>query len=206
MSDPQTLSYESPQTTWSGVGIGTIALQLVGVYSITHAVGILALLAPWAGASDIRFLSAQMLGSLLAAMIYGVIAVLLIRLAPRISAWLFRDHGGGIMSGPITAPAGQYLQAIAFSVAGVVTMIGALPRLASFIWLGVSDMGSQLGEYSVMMIEPIAQCALGLVLFLQSKGLALFWHKIRTGGVIGPQPESEPEPASDAVHSDSDRA
>lgn len=195
------LAYESPQTALSGIGIGTIALQLVGVYCIAHALAILSMMAPWIGASSYSIFGAQVLATLIATAVYAGIAVLLIRFASRISIWLFRDHSGGIMAGPVTAPVGQYLQAIAFSVAGVLTIVGAAPRLASLIWMALSDMGSQFDGYPVM-VEPIAQILLGVALFLQSKGLSLLWHKIRTGGVIGTQPAQAHEP----VHSESEQA
>jgi hypothetical protein len=199
-ADPQTLSYESQPTTLSGIGLGTIALQIVGVYCIALALPILS--------SVVMFLSTsgavtgaragwQVLLNFVMPSVFIVFGVLLIRVAPRLSAWLFGDSVGGVMAGPITAPVGQYLQAIAFSVAGVLTMVGATPRLVSLIWLALMGMGSRLGGYSDM-IEPVVQFLLGLALFLQSKGLSLMWHKIRTGGVI--------DPAAASVHSDSDKA
>src|SRR5215207_43083 len=104
MSDPQTLSYESQQTSLDGVGIGTIALQIVGVYCITQALPILSMLATFLlGASGGGFRGAgtgwQILFSFMMPGVYIVMGVLLIRFGPRISVWLFRDSVGGIMAG-----------------------------------------------------------------------------------------------------------
>ena len=200
MSDPQTLSYESPQTPLNGIGIGTIALQLVGVYCITQALPILSMLATYLGASGgMRGAGAawQILLSFMMPGIYIVMGVLLIRFGPRLSAWLFRDAVGGVMAGPITAPAGRYLQAVAFSVAGVLAMVNAAPQLVSLIWLALSDMGARMGGFSEM-VQPVAQFAVGLVLFLQSEGLSRVWHRIRAGGAI-----ADPQAP---IHRDPDKA
>jgi hypothetical protein len=214
MSDAQTLSYESPPTTLSGVGIGTIALQLVGVYCIAYSLPVLSLMLTLFGASGggagggMRTgMWSQMLISLAMPGLYAVVGVLLIRFAPRLSGWLFRHDVGGLMIGPVTSQAGRYLQAVAFSVAGVLTMVNAAPRLVSMIGLSLMNRGGRLSGYP-QMVEPIAQLVLGLVLFLQSKGLSRLWHKIRAGGagaVIGPHapaPAHEPQPG----HTDSERA
>src|SRR5688572_32137577 len=96
--------------------------------------------------------------------------VLLIRFAPRISVWLFRDNAAGVMSGPVTAGTGQYVQGIAFSTAGVLAMVSALPNLVTLTWYALMDMGQQFPGYAVM-VEPAMKFLLGLALFLQSKGL-----------------------------------
>ena len=201
MSDPQTLAYESPQTTFTGVGIGTIALQIVGVYCIALGLPMITIVASAIGIAGQPSPVRQMLFAWVPLALYGVMGVLLIRFAPRLSAWLFRDSGGGIMSGPISTASGQYLQAMAFAVVGVVLMANAAPRLVSLIWMALMDMGRAFGAYGYMqMIEPVAQSLIGLALFLQSRGLSLLWHKVRTGGVIGPQPAEQP------VHSESEKA
>ena len=212
MSEPQTLSYESTRAMWSGIGIGTIALQLVGVYCMVLALPMLSMLASWVGISGGRFSGAQLVVAFVPVAIYAVMGVLLIRYAPRISAWLFRDATlGGVMSGPVTTSSGQYLQASAFSVVGVVLVVHAAPSLVPLIWVSVMDMG-RFTDYGGM-IEPVARILLGVALFLHSKGLAVLWHKIRGGGVMGPRATDEREArrpgdtvGGDAVHSESERA
>jgi hypothetical protein len=187
MSEPQTLSYESAPTTLSGVGLGTIALQIVGVYSCAQAIPVLTLLLSVLGFSSSGMMpaAAGVLVSFLMPCLYLVMGFLLIRFAPRIAVWLFRDSVGGVMVGPITTASGQYLQAIAFAVTGVVFMINAAPHVAWSIWTALQSMGARFVGFPAM-IEPGAQFLLGLVLFLQSKGLSLLWHKIRAGGVVQP--------------------
>ena len=199
MSEPQqTLSYESPRTTFTGVGIGTIALQLVGVYCMTLGLPMLTVLATFFGMSGRQYSAWQALFSFVPLGMYIVMGVLLIRFAAPLSMWLFRDTGAGIMSGAITTESGQYLQAVAFSVVGVVLMINAAPRLVSLIWLALMDMGRAMGGGGYgQLVEPMAQFLLGLGLFLQSKGLSLLWHRIRTGGVIAP---------TGPIHTDADKA
>jgi len=202
MSDPQPLSYESPPTTLSGVGLGTIALQIVGVYCCAQAIPVLAALTAILGVSSRGTMpqAAAMVVSLLMPAVYVAIGFLLIRFAPRISGWLFRDSPGGIMAGPITTTSGQHLQAIAFAVMGVGVMINAVPRLVWLIWTALQAMGSRFGGFQ-LLLEPAAQFLLGLALFLQSKGLSLLWHKIRAGGVIQPSDSTAttPEPRNEVA-------
>src|SRR5688572_26563265 len=169
MSAPETLSYESPQTPLSGIGIGTIALQIVGVYCIVLAVPMVTMLASFAGLSGGGVRSTlQLVFTMVPFAVYIVMGVLLIRFAPRLSTWLFRGSVAGVMTGPITAPAGKYLQAIAFSVVGVMTMIDAAPRVVSVIYFATMDLGGRQEESYSMLVEPIMQFLVGLALFLQS--------------------------------------
>src|SRR5690349_7947190 len=110
MSEPQTLSYESPPTTLSGVGLGTSALQIVGVYCITRALPIFTVLAGFLGSSAIRGGTGwQIIFSFMMPGLYFAVGAFLIRLAPRLSVWLFRDTAGGVMVGPVTTAAGRNL-------------------------------------------------------------------------------------------------
>jgi hypothetical protein len=200
MSDPQqTLSYESPPMTRDGIGIGTIALQLVGVYCFVLGLPMLAMMATWAGVTGQAYVS--LLGAFIPLAAYVVMGVLLIRFAPRISLWLFRDNVARVMAGSVTAGSGAYIQAIAFSVVGVLLMANAAPTIISLIWTALMDRGLRFEGYG-LFVEPVMRFLLGLALFLQSKGLALLWHKIRTGGVIAPAPASVSAP----IPSDSDNA
>ena len=196
MSDPQPLAYESSQTDWTGVGIGTIGLQLVGVYCVVLALPAVSLLASAAGFSALSIRGGQLLYSFIPLFAYIVMGVLLIRFAPRLSLWLFGHSAGGVMSGPVTLPVGQYLQAVAFSVAGVLTMVNVAPRLISnavFLWM---ETGVPF-RWRLEMIEPVVQFVLGLVLFLQSRGLSMLWHRLRRGegsSAAGPASVSPPIP------------
>jgi hypothetical protein len=198
MSDPQTLAYETRPTTLSGVGIGTIALQLVGVYCITQALPLLTALLSVIGFSGGRSLPSprwQILFTFIMPAVYIASGVVLIRFAPRLGVRLFGDSIGGMMVGPINTQLGRYLQAIAFSVFGVVMMVSALPRLASIMWAVWMNTGSRFNAYGPM-VEPIIELLLGLALFLQARGLSMLWHKIRTTGAVLEPP----------IHSDSEKA
>jgi predicted outer membrane lipoprotein len=206
MSEPlqqPTLSYETPPTSISGFGIGTIALQLVGVYYFVHALPAVAMIAGWLGFTRMPFYGAEAIASFIPVALYVIIGVLLIRFAPRVSTWLFRDNAAGVMAGPISPGTGQYIQAIAFSVAGVLLMAAAAPAIITLIWYALMDMGQQFPGMG-MMVEPAMKFLLGLALFLQSKGLAQLWHKIRAGGIMA-EPPSSPPPPPEPVTSESER-
>jgi hypothetical protein len=202
MSEPeqqqQTLSYETPPTAVTGLGIGTIGLQLVGVYCFINALPVLAMMASFVGAGG-RAVAGSVLAAFIPLAAYAALGVLLIRFAPRISVWLFRDNAGGVMAGPVTPGTGQYMQAIAFSVAGAVLVVTTLPNIISLIWYALADMGAGFPA-SHMLVEPVMRFLAGLALFLQSKGLAQLWHKIRAGGVITPASVSAP------IQSESEKA
>jgi hypothetical protein len=186
MSEPHTLSYESPPTTLNGIGLGTIVLQIVGVYCITLALPIFTVVAGFLGSTAVRGSTGwQIIFSFMMPGLYFAAGLLLIRFAPRLSVWLFRDTAGGVMVGPVTTEAGRNLQAIAFSVIGVMTMIEAAPQLVSRIWLASMNVGAPVSAYG-QLVEPIAQFLFGLALFLQAKGLSILWHKLRAGGVMQP--------------------
>jgi hypothetical protein len=193
MSEPeqqQTLSYETPPTAITGLALGTIGLQLVGLYCFINALPVLGMIAGFMGMGR-GAVAESVLAAFIPFAAYAAMGVLLIRFAPRISVWLFRDNAAGVMAGPVAPGTGQYIQAIAFAVAGAVLVVTTLPNIVSLIWYAFSDMGAGFPASS-MLIEPVMRFLAGLALFLQSKGLARLWHKIRAGGVIGQQPEPAP--------------
>src|SRR5688500_6410262 len=104
MSDPQPpLAYESTQTQLSGIALGTIGLQLVGVYCFALALPAVTMVASFMGgagaAGGMRGVSLPML--LLSFVPHGsyiVMGVLLIRFAPPLSTWLFRGSVAGVMT------------------------------------------------------------------------------------------------------------
>jgi hypothetical protein len=161
------------------------------------------MLATYFGLSGGPFSGSQVLFALVAPAIYIGMGVLLIRFAPRLSVWLFgRSAVAGVMGGPVTTSAGQYLQAIAFSVVGVLLVVQAAPGLVSLVWMAMTDMGRPFGSNAyAAMVQPVVQILLGVALFLQSRGLALLWHKIRNGG-IAPAATSVPT----RIPSEADRA
>jgi hypothetical protein len=204
MSEPeqqQTLSYETPPTAVTGLALGTIGLQLVGLYCFINALPVLAMMASFMGVGG-RAVAGSVLAAFIPFAAYAAMGVLLIRFAPRISVWLFRDNASGVMAGPVTPGAGQYIQAIAFAVAGAILVVTTLPNIVSLIWYAFSDMGAAFPASS-MLIEPVMRFLAGLALFLQSKGLAQLWHKIRAGAVVDSPP---PPPTTERVAPDSERA
>jgi hypothetical protein len=192
MSEPQTLSYETTETKLSGVGIGTIALQVVGVWFIAMALATLPLMLTYIRVTP-AFTGGQLLLIAAEALVNCAMGCGLIWLAPWISFRLFRDNHAGLMVGPVTSSFGQSIQAIAFSVLGLYLIAAALPQLVvdGLFWFRTP--GSTLSPMD--LTRPFVAFFIGLVLFLQSKALSRLWHRLRDG----------PAPITN-IHSDSDQA
>lgn len=196
MSEPQTISYESPTANLNGVGIGTMALQLVGIVFIILAVTAFGAMVPY-------LTSPGLMGGLQWVLfctqvaVYAVVGYAIIRLAPRLSIWLFGNSANGLMARPVTSSLGQSIQAIAFSVIGVWLMAGALPDVAARVAFQFQSTNGSMRYYfsSNNLAYPIARLVVGLALFLGSKALSRFWHRLR-----------DPAPPLASIHSGDDRA
>jgi hypothetical protein len=190
MSEPQhPLAYESPGTRWTGVSIGTIALQLLGIYCFVLALPLVSyfvvLFTSW------QYRTEWMIG-LGPFAAYIAAGIVLIRYADRLSGLIFR---GGAMVGPIDPAAARELQAVAFSVVGVVVMIHAAPEVIGIVGRWFIAHARGWGELDDRIWESVIKLAAGLALFLHARGLALLWQKIRApqqGTAAGPATRQPP--------------
>jgi hypothetical protein len=92
------------------------------------------------------------------------------------------------------SPAGVEAQAIAFSVVGILLVGQALAGLGLAVAhmlrgaaADASDVGMRWEDAIPGLVGAAAKAGFGVVLFLRAPGLALLWHRIRTGGVLRPQ-------------------
>jgi hypothetical protein len=82
---------------------------------------------------------------------------------------------------PVPAAPGRQLQAVAFSVCGVIAAIrGILGMVAAAGSLLEDDSQPDLGRNLATVAPPVVEVLLGVFLFFQARGLALFWHRIRS--------------------------
>ena len=172
----QPLGYESAQGSVA-ISIGSIAVKLLGVYCIVLALPVVSYAARIFQQVGTRGPGMGWIVLLYSPyLIYAGAGAVLIRAGDWIAARLF---GGGSMLTPLRGPAGEYWQAMAFSIAGVMTLLHALPSAAMNLYYLAQSARNPRGDDLVLVL---AEIITGLVLFLGSKGLARFWHKLRTAG------------------------
>jgi hypothetical protein len=96
------------------------------------------------------------------------------------------------------------IQAIAFSVVAVVLALHAVPRIGGLcgnLWkLRMAGVDSYARASLVVETWQLAgvialQFGLAAALFLRGRGLAALWHRIRTGGIPGPDQAASDSPA-----------
>lgn len=84
----------------------------------------------------------------------------------------------------------EEVQAIGFSIVGVLVFLLAVPRLAQFIgyaWFIASLRTSQASVVPFVAtmwqngLSFVVQCSLAIVLFFRARGLANLWHRIQAG-------------------------
>jgi hypothetical protein len=196
LSDPTPLAYETLQSGSTRYAITVVALQLLGLYALLQALSFIALLGGWIGGSRNAMgeLNGQFIMAMLPLVLYLAIGVMLIRLAPSFARWLVRVAPGESTADTMKLPAAQELQAIAFSVAGIIIVADYLPSLLTAIIVSIPSMGDGIDKW--IFVRPILNLAVGVALFLQSKGLAALWHKLRTGGITTRVDEAQPPPTA----------
>ena len=172
--------------------VASLALKLSGIYAFIVSVSSLhtmmymiamhtnhanrVTISPfWAAGSAISFLFLVFLGWYL------------ISASERLSRRLFPQDVEG---DKISAFSSENMQTIAFSIAGLLLLTKAVPGLFQVI-LRISDIYSRnlplafsKGRLVQEAVVVVVQLALGLYLFLGSKGLSELWHKMqRTRGM-----------------------
>jgi hypothetical protein len=183
MSSPLPLEYQSGATFRPSALLAALLLKLLAIYFAIQA---------WMGLMwSISFVATRSLDvqtlSYTGALVVGNIlpAALLFWKADRWGPRLLRSGGESCETAPINTTEAQ---AIAFSVVGVYLACNALPdvgRNLFFLYQNARLTGntSAIPETIRLLIGDILMVALGAFLFLRSRGLALLWHRIRTGGV-----------------------
>lgn len=173
----------------TGHDAAVIALRLLGIYCLLDTVPLLAVLAMLpqmvrSAGGTVEVL--VFLATFVPHALYVALGVWLLVTARRLARWLLPSAAAGSVG---LSLAGVEAQAIAFSVVGVLLVGRALPDLArglSYVVQSSSD-GIQVGprwdDALPGLVGVAVQAGLGVVLFLRARGLALLWHRIRTGGV-----------------------
>ena len=176
-----------PAAPASRYDVAVVALRLLGIYillqgmvALTWAAEVVRTLISGGGFTDLLYATA----GLIPLTVCVVVGVFFLKAAPRLATRMLPDSN--VYGGAPDSPAGTLsLQAIAFSVAGAVIATLAIPRFCYTLALtlrevrdvyAVTDHG---GTFLRALLEPGVQLALGVWLFLGSKRLAGYWHRIR---------------------------
>ena len=123
--------------------------------------------------------------------LYGVILIImgiyLIKSAPELAR---RMTPGESSDSLILKYESKDIQAVAFSIVGILVILLAVPALwfnlgQLFMWYSddISDVRRDtqtIRTYWMRSIGPLLQMGLGLWLFFGSRGLSRLWHKLRT--------------------------
>jgi len=171
--------------------ITVIVLKLLGVYAIIEAIPLLQYL--WGFISLINRARAEILQQVwlylamgMPFLLMAVTAFLLITRSERIAGLLVREDGP---VSPTSSLSGREVQAIAFSVVGVLVFLLALPKLCQLVlnlwYMRFQNVQGQLSTDRLVQsawqlgIAVGIQCGLAAILFLRAKGLADLWHHIQ---------------------------
>jgi hypothetical protein len=200
VSDPNALPYADRSTPHpdqhGGTGgvtrrdVATIIVKLIGVYMILQGFPAVIAIGQY-GFGGLGRINMSMWGYFLGMLgFYLGIGVLLLAFGDRASKWLL-PKPGGTSSGPPRPGSPVELQAAAFAVAGVVMIaFWAIPGFVFDTWRYLVRNNpdappGQILEVTPFLVRHAMELGLGLWLFYGSKGLSLYWQRLR-GSARGP--------------------
>lgn len=154
--------------------LASLAIRLLGVYCLVRAL---------ASVADLTLLLAiaeetsivPLLAGIGKVLILAVMGVTMIWKSPWFARRMMRANEE---ARPDAEP--RQLQAVLFSVIGVVLIVWAVPRITSITWT-VASSGSEdkLSAYwNPDLVALVVQLVLGVALFVGSGGLARIWRRI----------------------------
>jgi len=171
--------------------LASFALRLLGIYALIEALPLFQFLGSLVymlragidrNAAQFWALAIMMIPLLLVVTVGAVLFVFSRELAPRLVG---KDEPLGMSS----VPTGRDVQAIGFSIVAVMIFLRALPHVGQAIWIVFDAVSHRIPEpvpgrlmQNVFRdaIPAVIQLVLAIVLFLQARGLANLWHRIRT--------------------------
>jgi hypothetical protein len=169
--------------------VAVVALRLLGIYvlmqgavTVTWVVSAIRALLDGGGLSRLI----QFMVQLLPFAICMAVGIYLLKLAPALALRILPRRGGGENVPADERETGSVsLQAVGFSIAGAVVVALAVPRFCYSLFstfLRNSDVYSpptNLYGYLNALLQPTLEIAFGVWLFVGSRRLAAYWHRIR---------------------------
>jgi hypothetical protein len=179
---PQTNELPVAPLSYAGTGLNqfdrqdltTVALRLVAIYLLIRGMEYVPLL-------GVLLMTGRTVGSyesffmFMPSGLYLIGGILLMVFAP-LAGRLLLPRGRPINS----HPTGSDLQAIAFSVVGVLLAARAMGDLITLYAGGLHARQIYGGEGWLPYLAPGIQLAIGIALFLGARGLSRFWQKLRS--------------------------
>lgn len=166
--------------------VATLVLRLMGIYCILQTVSMIPVFGITVAAafknSDI-FTAAMSFLLLIAPLVVGILLM------------GFSTLWGGKLVPPntgeekISAISFEQVQALGFTVAGILIFAGALPQLSNSFWflLTLSSSPTHGNTYQIgSLVGTFLKAALGLWLFFGAHGFANFWRSMRSFGTSKP--------------------
>jgi hypothetical protein len=173
--------------------LASFALKLLGIYALIESLQLF----QWLGGL-VYMLKSERGGTVaeLWASVVMMIPLLLVAAAGAVLVVFGRDLAPRLVGedkplGASSVLTGQDVQAIGFSIVAVLIFLRAIPQIGQAIWMALDALSQRFDEpvpgrfaqnafrYG---IPALIQLVLAVTLFLQARGLANLWHRIRTGG------------------------
>jgi len=171
----------------------SLVLKLLGVYAIIEALPLIQYVSMFLGMlgrpnGEWPVGAWPWMATTTPFLLVGGVGVILIARSDSLAGWLVTDDSKMDMRSGLSA---QDVQAIAFSVVGVLVLLQAVPRLihviAAFSQIASDEKmkSSLLRSACVSLATLLIQVGLGVALFFGSRGLANIWTRLRVAGHDG---------------------
>ncbi len=173
--------------------LASFALKLLGIYALIEA---LPLFQSLGGLVYVLRSDGPQAATQAWVYVIMLIPLLLMAAAGAVLLVFSRDLAPRLVgeNNPLSIPSvltGRDVQAIGFAIVAVLIFLHAIPQIGQAIWTGYYAVSRHLSEpVSGRMrqdfwrygVPAVIQLVLAVVLFLQARGLADLWHRIRAGG------------------------
>jgi len=173
------LNYEMPSAPVSRSDLATLALKMIGIYSLLQGVPLVqfayyAVVQPWSSANAANLASMTITFST-----YIVVGALLLWRADRLSLVVLRRSGAGLRGEQTDSREQCGFQPAAFSVLGAALVAIGVPQMAAVLAY-VAHEGWWANWYAkIEMTKGAGEAAIGLILFVRAEWLTICWRRIR---------------------------
>jgi len=172
--------------------LASFALKLLGIYTFTQALpifqilGTLVYMQRHTDEALVQFWASALM--LVPFLLMAAASAVLVVFSRNLAALLVGEDSPLSTSSTLTS---RDVQAIGFSIVAVLIFLGAIPQFTHAVRFAFYAISQDYSEPAMSQtvqnalrygIPAVIQLVLAIVLFLQARGLANLWHRIRTGG------------------------